>query len=119
MSTDFATILKTYRLRERLSQTELAERLEISRNYVSLIERGVKDNVSWRLGCRILDLCAPLEDADDDEKCVTCNHPRASHNQDVGNGEMSECSECGCHRFMTMTLDKLDDLFVENLEIDK
>lgn len=65
MSTDFATILKTYRLRERLSQTELAERLEISRNYVSLIERGVKDNVSWRLGCRILDLCAPLEDADD------------------------------------------------------
>lgn len=53
---NFATILKTYRQRERLSQTELAKQLEISRNYVSLIERGVNDNISWRLGCKILNL---------------------------------------------------------------
>lgn len=62
MNTDFATILKTYRQRERLSQTELAKQLEISRNYVSLIERGVNDNISWKLGCKILDLCVPLEE---------------------------------------------------------
>ena len=37
------------------------------------------------------------------EKCAACNHARANHNQDIGNGEMTECSECGCHRFATMT----------------
>jgi len=61
MNTDFAAILKTYRQRERLSQSELAGKLGISRNYVSLIERGVRDNISWRLGCKILDLCIQLE----------------------------------------------------------
>lgn len=67
MNTDFSAILKTYRRRAGLSQTELANRLEISRNYVSLIERGVRDNVSWQLGCRILDLCAGLEELEIDK----------------------------------------------------
>ncbi len=57
MNTDFGEILKTYRKRERLSQTEAAVRLGISRVYISQIERGVSNNISWRLGCRILDLC--------------------------------------------------------------
>ena len=120
MNTDFATILKVYRQRERLSQTKLASQLGISRNYVSLIERGVNDNVSWRLGCKILDLCAPLEDKMSNlanKKCVLCNHSRTSHNQDIGNGEMTECAVCGCHWFMTMAQGEIDDLFVDEWDL--
>lgn len=62
MNTDFAIILKSYRQRERISQTELAQKLGISRNYISLLERGAASNLSWALGCKIVDLCAGLED---------------------------------------------------------
>lgn len=52
---------------------------------------------------------------DSTEKCLACNHARASHNQDVGNGEMTECSECGCHQFATMTQDELNEVFVDGV----
>jgi DNA-binding XRE family transcriptional regulator len=53
---DFARFLKDYRHMHNLSQSQLADRLGISRTYVSEIERGVADNLSWSLGLRILDL---------------------------------------------------------------
>jgi transcriptional regulator with XRE-family HTH domain len=53
---NFAKFLKDYRQRNNLNQSQLAARLGISRTYVSEIERGVADNLSWNLGLRILDL---------------------------------------------------------------
>jgi len=53
MSTDFAHLLKTYRERTGETQAQVAERLGISRVYVSDIERGEATNVSFELGFKI------------------------------------------------------------------
>jgi transcriptional regulator with XRE-family HTH domain len=45
----FGQRVRTRRLNEDWSQEELAEKIGISRNYLSQIERGVAKNLSWRL----------------------------------------------------------------------
>ncbi len=49
-------VLRSYREDQGLSQGEAARQLGISRNYVSLIERGVANNLSYALAQRILNL---------------------------------------------------------------
>ncbi len=46
---DFSTQVRDRRLKEGLSQQELADRVGISRNYLSQIERGQSVNLSWQL----------------------------------------------------------------------
>jgi hypothetical protein len=41
------------------------------------------------------------------EICFACGHAREFHNQDIGNGEMNDCSECGCHGFASSTDDEM------------
>lgn len=52
----FGLILRAYRKEYGISQELLARTLGISRNYLSQIERGIADNISFRLGQRILNL---------------------------------------------------------------
>lgn len=47
----------------------------------------------------------------DDNRCVSCGHPRACHNQDTGAGEMCGCSECACREFTLIGVDELEELF--------
>jgi len=49
-------VLRSYRASHGLSQTEVADQLGISRNYVSMIERRVSCNLSYALAQRILNL---------------------------------------------------------------
>ena len=51
-----STLLRSYRVSRGLSQTTVAEELGISRNYVSMIERGIASNLSYSLAQRILNL---------------------------------------------------------------
>lgn len=88
MNTNFGKILKEYREQNKCSQTELATLLGISRNYVSLIERGVRDNISWRLGCRILAVCVPAAE----RKCPECKSLNAMITDDFSQGV---CNHCG------------------------
>lgn len=46
---EFARKVRDRRLQEKLSQEELANRVGISRNYLSQIERGQATNLSWQL----------------------------------------------------------------------
>ncbi|MCL1468507.1 helix-turn-helix domain-containing protein [Argonema galeatum] len=46
---EFAKKVRDRRLQEKLSQQELADRVGISRNYLSQIERGQATNLSWQL----------------------------------------------------------------------
>lgn len=46
---DFAKKVRDRRLQEKLSQQELADRVGISRNYLSQIERGQAKNLSWQV----------------------------------------------------------------------
>ena len=52
-------IIRSYRDAHGLSQAEVARRLGISRNYVSMLERGKARNPSHRLAERILNLHSP------------------------------------------------------------
>lgn len=49
----FGQRVRTRRSDEGWSQEELAEKIGISRNYLSQIERGVANNLSWRLVERV------------------------------------------------------------------
>lgn len=53
---DFGSILKLFRANHNLSQDDAAQRLGISRTYLSEIERGEKNNVSFALGIKMLNL---------------------------------------------------------------
>lgn len=46
---EFAQKVRDRRIKEGLSQQELADRIGISRNYLSQIERGVATNLSWQV----------------------------------------------------------------------
>jgi transcriptional regulator with XRE-family HTH domain len=46
---EFASKVRDRRLQERLSQQDLADRVGISRNYLSQIERGQATNLSWQV----------------------------------------------------------------------
>jgi len=52
----FGKILRAYRKNNKKSQKEIADILEISRNYVSLIERDLANNISYCLASKILNL---------------------------------------------------------------
>ena len=46
---DFGKKVRDRRREEKLSQEELAQRIGISRNYLSQIERGQATNLSWQV----------------------------------------------------------------------
>jgi transcriptional regulator with XRE-family HTH domain len=46
---DFGTQVRDRRRQEGLSQQDLADRVGISRNYLSQIERGQSTNLSWQV----------------------------------------------------------------------
>ena len=48
--------LARYRRQTGLSQSEVARQLDVSRTYVSFIERGLADNVSVKIRQRIAEL---------------------------------------------------------------
>lgn len=52
----FSDIIRVYREQHGLTQRQMAERLQLSRNYVSQIERGLADNLSFEVALRILNL---------------------------------------------------------------
>lgn len=52
----FGDIIRTYREQHGLTQWQIAERLRLSRTYVSQIERGLADNLSYEVALRILNL---------------------------------------------------------------
>jgi transcriptional regulator with XRE-family HTH domain len=49
----FGQQVRARRRQEKLSQEELAQRVQISRNYLSQIERGQSTNLSWQVRQRI------------------------------------------------------------------
>ena len=53
LNDDLGLLLKQHREQEDLSQAQLAERLDISRNYLSMIERGIATNLTLNLRQRI------------------------------------------------------------------
>jgi len=63
---DFGDRVRQQRRSQKLSQQELADRVGISRNYLSQIERGVATNLSWQVHdrlCAALNLQAPQPQA--------------------------------------------------------
>jgi transcriptional regulator with XRE-family HTH domain len=58
----FGERVREQRLQEGLSQAELAEKVGISRTYLSEIERGVATNLSWKVVGRLTaELGLPVE----------------------------------------------------------
>ncbi len=58
----FGAVVRDRRRAEKLSQVELAERVEISRNYLSQIERGEATNLSWQVRNRLCDVLGIQEE---------------------------------------------------------
>ena len=65
MSDNLSSIVRTFREANKISQGQMAERLGISRNYLSQIETGKATNVSFALGQEILALEGPQENPKD------------------------------------------------------
>jgi transcriptional regulator with XRE-family HTH domain len=59
---DFGKKVRDRRRDEKLSQAELAERVGISRNYLSQIERGQAINLSWQVMERLTSVLGLKED---------------------------------------------------------
>ena len=60
-----AEIIFVYRRRKRINQSELAKAANVSRNYISMIERGKIENVSLRVLINIfsaLDLAIEIKE---------------------------------------------------------
>jgi ribosome-binding protein aMBF1 (putative translation factor) len=55
----FGQQVRARRRQEKLSQEELAQRVQISRNYLSQIERGQSTNLSWQVRQRINAVLGP------------------------------------------------------------
>lgn len=53
---DFGLLLRSYRKQHGLTQQQVAERLQLSRVYISQIERGTSTNLSFDVAQRILNL---------------------------------------------------------------
>ncbi|UBF30325.1 helix-turn-helix domain-containing protein (plasmid) [Kovacikia minuta CCNUW1] len=60
---EFAQKVRDRRLQEKLSQEELANKVGISRNYLSQIERGQATNLSWQLVERLTAVLGLKEDS--------------------------------------------------------
>lgn len=66
---DFGKKVRDRRREEKLSQDELAQKVGISRNYLSQIERGQATNLSWQVMNRltsVLGLKSAAEEISDD-----------------------------------------------------
>lgn len=59
---DFGKKVRDRRRDEKLSQAELAEKVGISRNYLSQIERGQAINLSWQVMERLTSVLGLKED---------------------------------------------------------
>jgi transcriptional regulator with XRE-family HTH domain len=64
---DFGEIVRKLRKQENLSQSQLATKINISRNYLSEIERGEAANLSWDIRTK---LCVALGISIDDSVLV-------------------------------------------------
>ena len=62
---DFGKKVRDRRRDEKLSQAELAEKVGISRNYLSQIERGQAINLSWQVMERLTSVLGLKEDPTD------------------------------------------------------
>ena len=60
---EFATKVRDRRRQEKLSQQELADKVGISRNYLSQIERGQATNLSWQVMERLTSVLGLKTDA--------------------------------------------------------
>jgi len=58
---DFGKKVRDRRREEKLSQEELAQRVGISRNYLSQIERGQATNLSWQVMERLTSTLGSVE----------------------------------------------------------
>ena len=59
---EFGQAVKARRKEEKMSQQVLAEKVGISRNYLSQIERGQSTNLSWQLRQRLTEVLGLQED---------------------------------------------------------
>ncbi|MBE9179964.1 helix-turn-helix domain-containing protein [Oculatella sp. LEGE 06141] len=62
---NFGKQVRDRRLREGLSQEELAQQVGISRNYLSQIERGQATNLSWHVMERLTSVLGLKQDSPD------------------------------------------------------
>ena len=60
----FGGVVRDRRRAEKLSQSDLAEQVEISRNYLSQIERGEATNLSWNVRIRLCNTLGIQDDGD-------------------------------------------------------
>ena len=58
----FGQAVKVRRKQEKMSQQALADKVGISRNYLSQIERGQSTNLSWQLRQRLTEVLGLQED---------------------------------------------------------
>lgn len=81
IAVQFGVQVRDRRKQEKLSQGDLAQQVEISRNYLSQIERGEATNLSWKVRqrlCEVLGIAvtgiveAPDERPDLPESLVAC-----------------------------------------------
>ncbi len=63
-SVQFGSLVRDRRRAEKLSQSDLAKQVEISRNYLSQIERGEATNLSWNVRIRLCNSLGIQEDGD-------------------------------------------------------
>ncbi len=63
-SVQFGGVVRDRRRAEKLSQSDLAEQVGISRNYLSQIERGEATNLSWNVRVRLCNTLGIQEDGD-------------------------------------------------------
>ncbi|MEM9220220.1 MAG: helix-turn-helix transcriptional regulator [Cyanobacteria bacterium P01_F01_bin.150] len=59
---EFGQAVKARRKQEKMSQQVLAEKVGISRNYLSQIERGQSTNLSWQLRQRLTEVLGLQDD---------------------------------------------------------
>ena len=59
---EFGQAVKARRKEEKMSQQVLAEKVGISRNYLSQIERGQSTNLSWQLRQRLTEVLGLQEE---------------------------------------------------------
>ncbi len=64
----FGAVVRDRRRAEKLSQGDLAEKVGISRNYLSQIERGEATNLSWQVRRRLCDVLGIQDSASHEDE---------------------------------------------------
>lgn len=75
MEEDFGQRVRQKRNDEGMSQTELAGKVEISRNYLSQIERGEAVNLSWQVKKKLADTLGIFIEKQLDESAILDDLP--------------------------------------------